>query len=336
MTSSSSVARVVKASRDTASVPGTPRAAPALRNAAAEFGRLAGLDSGIARAWLAAVTLLRPEQWIKNLFVVAPLFFTPPALSLASAAAVAGGVLSFCLLASAIYIVNDYLDREADRNHPTKAQRPLAAGTVSPSVALALLVLMLVGGFALALWLSPAFAAVGAAYVAMNLAYSIWLKHVAIVDVLIIALSFVLRVLAGNVLIAVEPSAWILIVSGLLALFLALAKRRDDLVKSLDGQHRRSLAGYSQTFLDTAVAVILGALLVTYMIYTTDRQVMAELGTERLVYTVIFLIAGVLRYLQITLVENRSGSPTTVVLTDRFLIVTGALWAVTLAALIHV
>jgi 4-hydroxybenzoate polyprenyltransferase len=336
MTSSSSVARVDKASRGAASVPGTPRAAPVLRNAAAEFGRLSGLDSGIARAWLAAVTLLRPEQWIKNLFVVAPLFFTPPALSLASAAAVAGGVLSFCLLASAIYIVNDYLDREADRNHPTKARRPLAAGTVSVSVALALLILLLTGGFALALWLSPAFAAVGAAYVAMNLAYSLRLKHVAIVDVLIIALSFVLRVLAGNVLIAVEPSAWILIVSGLLALFLALAKRRDDLVKSLDGQHRRSLAGYSQTFLDTAVAVVLGALLVTYMIYTTDRQVMAELGTERLVYTVIFLIAGVLRYLQITLVENRSGSPTTVVLTDRFLIVTGALWAVTLAALIHV
>jgi len=336
MISSSSVARVVKAPRSAAPVPGAPPAASALESVASDLGRLTGLDPRIARAWLAAVTLLRPEQWIKNLFVVAPLFFTPPALTWASAAAVAGGVLSFCLLASAIYIVNDYLDREADRNHPTKARRPLAAGTVSPSVALALLVLMLVGGFSLALWLSPAFAAVGAAYVVMNLAYSIWLKHVAIVDVLIIALSFVLRVLAGNVLIAVEPSAWILIVSGLLALFLALAKRRDDLVKSLDGQHRRSLAGYSQSFLDTAVAVVLGALLVTYMIYTTDRQVMAELGTERLVYTVIFLIAGVLRYLQITLVENRSGSPTMVVLTDRFLIVTGALWAVTLAALIHV
>ena len=280
--------------------------------------------------------LLRPEQWVKNLFIVAPLFFTPPALSLASAATVAGGILSFCLLASAIYIVNDWQDREADRNHPTKAQRPLAAGTVSPSVAFALMALLSVTGFALALWLSPAFAAVGAAYVTMNLAYSFWLKHVAIIDVLIIALSFVLRVLAGNVLIAIEPSAWILIVAGLLALFMALAKRRDDLVKSLDGQHRRSLDGYTESFLDTAVAVVLGALLVTYMIYTTDREVMAELGTDRLVYTVVFVIAGILRYLQITLVENRSGSPTAVVLTDRFLIATGALWAVTLATLIHI
>jgi hypothetical protein len=116
---------------------------------------------------------------------------------------------------------------------------------------------------------------------------------------------------------------------------MALAKRRDDLVKSLDGQHRRSLAGYTEPFLDTAIAVVLGALLVAYMIYTTDQDVMAELGTQRLVYTVIFVIAGVLRYLQITLVEHRSGSPTELALTDRFLIATAVLWAVTLAALIH-
>ncbi|MGH6913954.1 MAG: UbiA prenyltransferase family protein, partial [Geminicoccales bacterium] len=245
MIRSSSLARVAKVSARAA-----PSATPARSDEPTKLGRLPGLDRGVARAWLAAVTLLRPEQWTKNLFVVAPLFFTPPALSVASAAAVAGGVLCFCLLASAIYIVNDYLDRAADRKHPTKASRPLAAGTVSVPVALTLLILLLTGGLSLALWLSPAFAAVGAAYVVMNLAYSLWLKHVAIVDVLIIALSFVLRVLAGNVLIDIEPSAWILIVSGLLALFLALAKRRDDLVKSLDGQHRRSLAGYSQTFLD--------------------------------------------------------------------------------------
>jgi decaprenyl-phosphate phosphoribosyltransferase len=334
MMPSSSLARV-KISRGAMPASGPPPAKSIPPDDPAKLRWALGLDPGVARAWLAAVRLLRPGQWTKNLFVAAPLFFTPPALSLASVAAVAGGVVCFCLLASAIYIVNDYFDRAADRIHPTKAERPLAAGTVSTPVALALLVLLLSGRLSLALWLSPGFAAVGAAYVAMNLAYSLWLKHVAIVDVLIIALSFVLRVLAGNVLIEVAPSAWILIVSGLVALFMALAKRRDDLVRSLDDHHRRSLAGYSQSFLDTAVAVVLGALLVTYMIYTTDRQVMAELGTDRLVYTVIFLIAGVLRYLQITLVEKRSGSPTTVVLTDRFLLVTGALWAITLAALIH-
>ena len=334
MISGASLARMAR--RSQAAMPAFPAARLTWRRLGGRLWHRLGLEPSCERAWPPALVLLRPEQWVKNLFIVAPLFFTPPALSLASAATVAGGILSFCLLASAIYIVNDWQDREADRNHPTKAQRPLAAGTVSPSVAFALMALLSVTGFALALWLSPAFAAVGAAYVTMNLAYSFWLKHVAIIDVLIIALSFVLRVLAGNVLIAIEPSAWILIVAGLLALFMALAKRRDDLVKSLDGQHRRSLDGYTQAFLDTAVAVVLGALLVTYMIYTTDREVMAELGTDRLVYTVIFVIAGILRYLQITLVEKRSGSPTGVVLTDRFLIATGALWAVTLAALIHV
>ena len=336
MIPSPGLGRGARAARGVAAVGGGPPTPPTLSELVGADGRARARDAEVAHAWIAALTLVRPEQWVKNLFIVAPLFFTPSALSLASAATVAGGVLCFCLLASAIYIVNDYRDREADRNHPTKARRPLAAGTVSLSVAFALLLLLSISGFAMALWLSPAFAAVGAAYVAMNLAYSFWLKHVAIVDVLLIALSFVLRVLAGNVLIAVEPSAWILIVSGLLALFMALAKRRDDLVKSLDGAHRRSLDGYTEPFLDTAIAVVLGALLVTYMIYTTDREVMADLGTHRLVYTVIFVIAGVLRYLQITLVENRSGSPTALVLTDRFLIATGMLWAVTLAALIHV
>jgi decaprenyl-phosphate phosphoribosyltransferase len=282
------------------------------------------------------IRLLRPDQWVKNLFVAAPLFFTPPALSLANFLAVAAGVVCFCAFASAVYIVNDYMDREADRAHPVKADRPLAAGTVGTTAAFAVLALLLAAGFAGALALDRRFAALGAAYVSMNLAYSLWLKHVSVVDVLLIAVSFVLRVMAGAVLIGIRPSAWILIVSGLLALFLALAKRRDDLVRALGHGHRRSLTGYTLSFLDTALAVVLGALLVAYMIYTTDPRVMEQLGTEDLVYTVIFVIAGVLRYLQITLVEGRSGSPTAMVLSDPFLIITILLWALTLASLIHV
>jgi len=281
------------------------------------------------------VRLLRPAQWVKNLFVAAPLFFTPPAILPATMLRVALGVAAFCCVSSAIYILNDYFDREADRQHPLKATRPLAAGTVGVPTAFACFLALLLGGLALAMWLAPDFAAVASAYAAMNGAYSIWLKHVAIIDVLIVAMSFVLRVLAGAVLIGVRPSAWILIVSGLLALFIALGKRRDDLVQSLSDEHRRSLKGYSQGFLDTSVAVVLGALLVTYMIYTTDRQVMEELGTDRLVYTVIFVIAGILRYLQIIFVERRSGAPTEIALTDRFLIITIALWVLTLAVLIH-
>ncbi len=283
----------------------------------------------------AVLALLRPHQWVKNAFVAAPLFFTPPAITLANALLVLGGVASFCLVASAVYIVNDYMDREADRRHPSKANRPLAAGTVTTAQALVLLLVMVAGGLGLALWLSPAFAAIGALYFVVNLAYSLWLKHMAIIDVLTIAFSFVLRVQAGALLIGIAASAWIMIVAGLLALFLALAKRRDDLVKSLDDNHRRSLNGYTEGFLDSAVAVVLGAVLVAYMIYTTDRQVMADMGTERLYYTVPFVIAGILRYLQITLVEKRSGSPTAIVLSDRFLIVTILLWAAAFAVLIH-
>ncbi|MCG8355361.1 MAG: decaprenyl-phosphate phosphoribosyltransferase [Kiloniellales bacterium] len=281
------------------------------------------------------LALMRPQQWVKNAFVAAPLFFTPPAFTTLNLLVVLGGIVSFSLLSSAVYIVNDYMDREADRAHPAKAKRPLAAGTVSPGQALGLLVLVLAVGFALAFALSLDFALVGALYVAINLGYSTWLKNFAIVDVMLIGFSFVLRVKAGAHLIEIEPSAWIMIVTGLLALFLALAKRRDDLVRSLDENHRRSLNGYSPEFLDIAVAVVLGAMLVAYMVYTTDRQVMAAMGTERLFYTVPFVIAGILRYLQITLVEKRSGSPTAMVMSDRFLLITILLWAGTFAVLIH-
>jgi decaprenyl-phosphate phosphoribosyltransferase len=148
MIPSSGLARV-KVSRGAVPVSGSPPAKPVPPDDPTELRWAPGLDPGVARAWLAAVRLLRPEQWPKNLFVVTPLFFTPPALSVASVAAAAGGVLCFCLLASAIYIINDCLDREADRIHPTKAKRPLAAGTVSVPVALALLVLLLSGATAL-------------------------------------------------------------------------------------------------------------------------------------------------------------------------------------------
>jgi len=290
---------------------------------------------GSAGQGAAMLRLMRPHQWIKNLFVAAPLFFTPPIVSFDILLRVLVGMAVFCLVTSAVYILNDYMDRETDRLHPTKARRPLAAGTVGPSAAFALMAALLVTGFATALWLSPELAGLLAIYFAANLAYSLRLKHMAILDVLIIAFGFVLRIAAGAVLINVEPSAWIMIVTGLLALFLALGKRRDDLEKSLGNDHRRSLEGYNMDFLDIAVAVILGALLVAYMVYTTDREVMAELGTERIYYTSPFVIAGILRYLQIMLVERRSGSPTVIVLTDKFLIATIVLWAITFAYLIH-
>ncbi len=291
--------------------------------------------SGPLAKMKAVLSLLRLPQWIKNGFVLAPLFFTPQAVSSQTATKVVLGMLCFCLISSCVYIINDLSDREADRDHPKKRHRPLAAGTVSTVEALVVLALLCAVGFVGAASLSGTFALVLALYFSINLAYSFGLKHWPILDLLAISAGFVLRVDAGARLIHVQPSEWILICTGFLALFLAIAKRRDDLVKDVGTGHRPSLKGYTTQYLDVAATMVLGALLVSYAIYTTDNDVMARLGSDRLYLTVPFVLAGILRYLQIALVEERSGSPTTIVLTDRFMIVTIAGWIATFAALIY-
>ncbi len=282
-----------------------------------------------------AIRLLRPKDWVKNAFVLAPLFFTPEAVTMRNIWLVALGLVSFCAESSAVYIINDYVDRDADRRHPDKRIRPLAAGTVGLPLAFAMLAALAAGGLGLGLGLDLKFAGILATYLAVNLAYSLRLKRLAIVDVLLVSVGFVLRVEGGSALIGVNPSVWIIVCTGLLALFLALAKRRDDLVKQLDAGHRAALRGYNLAFVDTSITAVLGGLLVSYLIYTTDPQVIQRFGTDRLYLTAPFVIAGVLRYLQITMVEERSGSPTAIALSDRFLILSVSGWVVTFAALMY-
>lgn len=285
---------------------------------------------------LAIVRLLRPEQWVKNAFVVAPLFFTPVALTAANLRSVALGVACFCAVSSAVYVLNDFRDRASDRLHPRKKHRPLAAGTVPLLLAFALMATLLAFGLVGAfLWLPRAFFWVVALYFGVNVAYTFGLKSVAILDVMVIALGFVFRVEGGAILIGVEASAWLVIATGLLALFLAVAKRRDDLAQGLDASHRKSIEGYSKPFLDSIIAVILGALLVTYLIYATDTNVMQRLGTTKVFYTTPFVVAGILRYLQITMVEERSGSPARILFTDRMILWCVIGWLVTFAVLIY-
>ena len=284
----------------------------------------------------ALIQLARPRQWVKNAFVAAPLFFTPQAMNPQGIGLVVLGVAAFCLLSSTAYVVNDWCDCEADRQHPEKRGRPLAAGLIAPATALGFAGVLAVCGLALAFLLLPVgFGAFALTYLVLNLAYSFRLKNFAILDVLSIAIGFVLRVEAGAQAVGVSASVWILICTFLLALFLALAKRRDDLVRTLDSAHRASLAGYNQRFIDACLALVLGALLVSYLIYTTDREVIARYSTERLFLTVPFVAAGILRYLQITLVEERSGSPTDLALGDRFLILAVAGWVLTFGLLIY-
>jgi decaprenyl-phosphate phosphoribosyltransferase len=282
------------------------------------------------------VTLLRPHQWIKNAFVAAPLFFTPQALSWASLVNVVLGVACFSAMASAVYILNDWRDRDVDRLHPTKRLRPLAAGTISPAAAAVVAVVLALGSAAVSLLLlAHGFSIVLGLYVAQNLAYNLWLKQVAILDVLCIAIGFVLRIYAGGSLIGITPTVWIVACTLLLALFLAFAKRRDDLVLGVDDEHRLSLSGYNLPFIDASLAVVLAALVVSYLLYTTQPENMARLHSDKLFLTAPFVIAGVLRYLQVTLVEHRSGSPTRLALTDRFLLLTILGWIATFAWLIY-
>jgi decaprenyl-phosphate phosphoribosyltransferase len=290
----------------------------------------------VAASLSAFLRLARPRQWVKNAFVVAPLFFTPEAINAANLARVALAVAIFCLLASAIYAFNDWCDREADRQHPKKRTRPIASGEVSPAAGLAFsLVLLAAAAVLTAVFMPRAFAIYALLYALSSTAYSLWFKHIAVLDVMIVAIGFVLRVDGGSAAIGVAPTVWIVICTFLLALFMALAKRRDDLAKDLADTHRPALAGYNLRFVDAALAVVLAALLVSYLIYTTNDGVIRRYGTDQLYLTAPFVTAGVLRYLQVALVEERSGSPTDLALTDRFLILAVIGWIATFAFLMY-
>ena len=284
----------------------------------------------------ALIRLARPHQWVKNAFVVAPIFFTPEAINAHNLVMVALAVAVFCLLASAIYAFNDWCDRKADRQHPSKRLRPIASGAVSPGAGLAFAVLLLLAAVVLtALYMPRGFALYAALYALFSILYSLRLKHIAVLDVLIVAFGFVLRVQGGSAAIGVSSTVWIVICTFLLALFIALAKRRDDLTRDMQDSHRPALAGYNLRFVDSALSIIMAALLVSYLIYTTNDAVIHRYGTDRLYLTAPFVVAGVLRYLQIALVEERSGSPTELALTDRFLIIAVLGWVATFGWLIY-
>jgi decaprenyl-phosphate phosphoribosyltransferase len=281
------------------------------------------------------IRLMRPHQWVKNLLLVGPLLFTPAAMNGPTVLLVALGVACFSILSSAIYAVNDVLDAERDRLHAVKCKRPVASGAVSPGAALVLAAVCAVAALAGAAWLGREFAVICVVYAVVNVAYSLKLKNIAILDVLCIAFSFLLRIYSGSVLIGFATGPWIQLCTGLLALFLALAKRRDDLVREMASVHRPSLAGYNKPFLDAALAVMLSAMLVSYVIYTTNQDVAEKLGTHNLHATVPFVVAGILRYLQLIYVHERSGAPTVVLLTDWPLIVVVLGWLGTAVALIY-
>ena len=281
--------------------------------------------------------LARPHQFVKNGFVWLPIFFGAKLGDLGALEQTLIAFAAFCCAAGGVYVLNDLKDIEEDRRHPTKRNRPLASGAIPPRGA----VIFMAGLFVLAalagtLLPRPDFLLILGAYLILNVAYSFFLKHQAIIDLVCLALGFVLRVLAGGVAAAVPVSHWIIIMTFLLALFLALAKRRDDLLLAAEGQSaRRSIDGYSLEFVSTSMAVMAAVIIVAYILYTVSPDTIQKHGTDRLYLTGIWVVVGLLRYLQLALVENCTASPTKILLQDRFLQTVLALWILSFFFLLY-
>jgi 4-hydroxybenzoate polyprenyltransferase len=280
--------------------------------------------AGVAE-WL---TLLRPDQWVKNLLVFAALIFSKHLFVADSVVRTLLAFTSFCMVASASYLMNDVHDAESDRLHPLKRLRPIAARRVAPLTALLVAALLMAGGVGIAAALGQRFALTILAYAVLQVAYSFLLKDVVIIDVMAIAAGFVLRAVGGGVVIDVDVSPWLIICTFLLALFLGFSKRRHE-VQLLEGgavAHRRSLREYSPYFLDQMISVVTASTVLAYAIYSVSPEVREKLHTDSLYLTVPFVLYGIFRYLYLVHQREGGGNPTRELLTDRPLWVNVVCW----------
>ncbi|MEO5997209.1 MAG: decaprenyl-phosphate phosphoribosyltransferase [Chitinophagaceae bacterium] len=276
------------------------------------------------------IKLLRPKDWAKNTFLFIPVFFSGNLFSVPKLELLIAGFFAFSFVASTVYILNDYRDRKDDRKHPIKSKRPLAAGTIKPGVALGIAAILLITGFIISYFADPSylFLSILGFYFIMNLGYSLGLKNISVLDIIIIATGFVLRIKAGGYIADVDVSPWLTLMVLLLSLFMAIGKRRDDILLKLETgtDMRKSIKGYNLDFLNTLLGLFSAIIIVTYIMYTLSPKTYERLQNYHLYYTAIFVIAGMMRYLQIILVQNKAGSPTEVLYKDRFIQVTLLLW----------
>jgi decaprenyl-phosphate phosphoribosyltransferase len=281
--------------------------------------------------------LLRPHQYLKNGFILLPVFFGYRIFDATAVGRTLLAVVAFCMISSTIYVINDYLDREEDRRHPVKKNRPLASGAVSPQEALYVGLICFGVSIALALATLPgACLYLLLTYLLLNIAYSQSLKHIPIVDIVCIALGFVLRIFMGGAATHIPISPWIVIMTFLLALFLALAKRRDDLLLDQGDRVRKAIDGYNREFISLAMSIMASVIIVAYILYTVSPEVVAKHGTHSLYISSVWVLLGLLRYLQITFVEEKSGSPTLVLIKDYLLQAVIGLWLVNIFILLYV
>ncbi|RMH21853.1 MAG: decaprenyl-phosphate phosphoribosyltransferase [Acidobacteria bacterium] len=274
----------------------------------------------------AFIRALRPVQWIKNVFVLAPVVFAQRLADVAALGRAALAFAVFCAAASAVYLWNDLRDREEDRRHPLKRHRPIAAGVVPPALAAAAAGLLGALALAAAWRLGDAVLALVAVYLGINLLYSRWLKRLVIVDVMAVASGYLIRVVAGAQAIPVAVSSWLLLCTLFLALFLVFSKRRHELLLN-DGGQRAVLSHYSPAFLDQMINVVTASAVVSYALYAVDDATVARFGSDRLVWTVPLVLFGIFRYLYLVYQRQEARNPTETVVTDPPSLINLLLWA---------
>jgi 4-hydroxybenzoate polyprenyltransferase len=287
--------------------------------------------------WLVLlIATMRPKQWLKNGFLFAALIFDRQLTNVTALMTTLAGFVLFCLLSGAVYIINDIVDAEADRQHPTKRERPIAARTLPVSIANWALVIILVFTIPIAYILSPEFALFAIIYFLGNLAYSFWLKHIPILDIMILAGFYVLRVGAGVILIDVARfSPWLYVFTTFLALFLGIGKRRAELALLAEGanSHRKVLEGYTLPLLDQFSIIVSGSTILTYSLYTFSAPNLPD--NHAMMLTIPFVIYGIFRYLYLIQVEHSGGAPEEVLLSDRHLQATIVLWGLAILVIFY-
>lgn len=280
---------------------------------------------------------LRPRQWLKNIVIFAGLIFSQNFFDPAKDLIVLAAALIFCLASSSIYLINDALDIEVDRNHPHKRHRPIASGRLSLKVALPFASILMLGSVAMAYLLNRSFAFVVICYLTIEMLYSLYFKNIVILDIFCIAAGFLLRVISGAVVIDVPISNWLLICTIFLSLFLALGKRRSEMVflEEEARKHRRVLSEYSLSFIDQMITIVTASTILSYVLYTLSGETISKFHTKNLQYTIAFVVYGIFRYLYLIYQKKEGGSPEKLLFSDKPLLVNLIFYAMVVIFVIY-